>query len=103
MPRKSPSRKDAVYRVTFGVTREERQIIRAVADLLGLGVGELLYTWAKPHIKHHAEDPSVRDWILSYDSKESEPLVKEELTKEEALEIMEGKKGPGWFEGKKKI
>ena len=97
MPKKSASRPHAVYRATFGVTLEERLILEATAQLLKMGIGELLWSWVRPLVEHYAQNPEVQDWVLAKEMGAPEPLIKRELTKEEALGVIEGKEGPEWL------
>lgn len=91
MPRRSSPRSDAVYRITLGVTKEERDIIRATAEQFGKGTGELLWLWICKNVEHYAKDPLVQEWIARQASTEEEPGAPagQELTKEEVLKIIE--------------
>lgn len=90
MTRRSPSRPGAVYRITLGVTKEERDVIRGTAERFGKGTGELLWLWIHKNVEHYAEDPLVKEWIANLAPEESEAPVRQELTKEEVLKIIEG-------------
>jgi len=90
VPKRSPSRPDAVYRITLGVTKEERDVIKAIAHRFGKGVGELLWFWVRENVEYYAKDPLVQEWIANRVPEEPEVSAKQELTKEEVLEIIRG-------------
>lgn len=90
MPRRSPSRPGAVYRMTVGVTEKERNIIRATAQRFGMGTGEILWLWIYKQVERYAEDPLVQEWIASYVPEKPETPAEQERTKAEVLEIIKG-------------